>query len=161
MLLHRADDARVENTEARRLAAPSRESTGAKGRPLEWTPAVVGGETTRFSNVGFRFLRSCDSTLHKYPTVGNRSHVSTTYQLDTRSIPYAIAARTGSDHRPILRWLRGLAPLPRGATGERIALVAAELGVGPQLPFGQGDTTRKAPETDAPRGKESSDTVSR
>jgi hypothetical protein len=57
--------------------------------------------------------------------------VNSTHQPDTRSVAYAIAARVGCDHRPVLNWLRGTAPLPRGSIGERVALIAAELGVAP------------------------------
>ncbi len=62
------------------------------------------------------------------------SLVSTKQRIDTRSTSYAIAAGAHVDHRRVLAWLRGIAPLPRGSAGERILLAAAALGVDVPVP---------------------------
>jgi len=70
--------------------------------------------------------------------------MSTQCQPDARSIAYAIASRAGTDHRPILKWLKGEASLPRGSAGERIALIAEEIGVAPS---GAGPSAKDSPFT--------------
>jgi hypothetical protein len=102
-------------------------------------------ETGRF--LDHRFPVSNPRALPSFPASLPRtgcSPVSTSYQRDTCSVAYAIAARAGVDHRPVINWLRGVAPLPRGATGERIALAAAELGVAPVAAAPDGCATPAA-----------------